>query len=492
VAGSLGRARAALRSPDFGWLLASRLTSQLADGFFQAYLVAQIVFLNPEGHGTAAGVAKAYAILVIPFSVVGPVSGVLIDRWSRRRILILATLVKAAAALAMLPLGAGVALYAPALIVISLNRFFLTTATSSIPVLVSDHDLLMANSMSTVGGTVATFVGVVVGTKLVDPLGAGSVLIVAAACYPVASLLAGRIRRPLRPNTDGDAIPIRRELRRVAADLRSGARRLSATPLAVGSISSISLDQFLVGFVTVLSLVVFKQRFHQGVGSYGNIIAAGGAGVLAGTLTVGWFENRLEKPQIVAVAFAVSGVVCLAVAPDIAGGTILVVSFVLGLTFAWRKIPVDTMVQEAVPDRYRGRVFAVYDITYSMSRVLAAGLAIVLIPHLSAAWLLAILGAVYVAWTPVLPIWAGRPARAALRFYSGGRGDEVPRAIVIAGEAEAVKVLGSWTEERNGERLRRFRVQTPDGSVMDVVGPQTGDGGWRIERLVAAGDLRAP
>src|SRR5439155_20130127 len=146
------------RSTDFRFLLASRLTSQVADGFFQAYLVAVIVFLNPEGHSTAAGVAKAYAVLVIPFSVVGALSGVLIDRWSRRSILAWTPAIKAVAVLSMIPLRSGsLWLYPPAVIAVSLNRFFLTTATSSIPTLVSDENLLMANSMTTVGGTVPTF-----------------------------------------------------------------------------------------------------------------------------------------------------------------------------------------------------------------------------------------------------------------------------------------------------------------------------------------------
>ena len=91
----------------------------MGDGFFQAYLVAQIVFLNPEGQSTAAGVAKAYAILVVPFSVVGPLTGVFIDRWSRRRILGVTTVVKAAGAIALLPLGGESALlYAPALLIV--------------------------------------------------------------------------------------------------------------------------------------------------------------------------------------------------------------------------------------------------------------------------------------------------------------------------------------------------------------------------------------
>src|SRR5437763_7393242 len=151
-AGSAARAREALASPAFRALLASRLTSQLADGFFQAYLVAQLVFLNPEKGGTAAGVARAYALLVIPFSVVGPLAGVFIDRWSRRRILWVTPLVRTAACAMLLPLrGTGLPLYAGALVVVSLNRFFLSTASAVMPVVVPGDDLLVGNSMATVG-----------------------------------------------------------------------------------------------------------------------------------------------------------------------------------------------------------------------------------------------------------------------------------------------------------------------------------------------------
>ena len=453
----------------------------MGDGFFQAYLVAQIVFLNPEGQSTAAGVAKAYAILVVPFSVVGPLTGVFIDRWSRRRILAITTAVKAAGAIALLPLGGeSTLLYAPALLIVSLNRFFLTTATSSIPALVADENLLIANSMSTVGGTVATFAGIVVGTKLADPAGPRAVIAVAAVSWPLASILALRISTSLTP--ERAAGPVTSELRRVGRDLVAGARRLAATPSAVGPITTISLDQFVIGFVTVLSLVVFKQEFHQGVGSYGNIVAAGGAGVLAGTLTVGLFEGRLTKPLIVAGAFAISAVTCLAVGPVVTGLTIVLVSFVLGLTFAWKKIPVDTMAQEAVPDRYRGRVFAVYDITYSMSRVVAAGLAIVLVPHVSTGWLLGGTGVLYLVWTPALPVWVRRPRFVDVRFYAGGRGDEVPRSIVFAGEEDAVEVLRSVVEEREGVRRRRFRVRTADGEQLEIVAEDVPAARWSIER----------
>jgi MFS family permease len=482
MTGAVGRARAALAARDFRLLLAARLTSQLADGFFQAYLIARLVFLNPEEQGTAVGVAQAFAIIVLPFSVVGPFAGVFIDRWSRRGILAVAPFVRGGAALLLVAVGGSHPwVFALALVIMSVNRFYLATAGAVMPTLVPVEDLLVGNAMATVGGTVLTFVGVVAGTKVADAVGAEELLVVIAACWPAAALLARRIGNPLRAARPESTI--RTDLARVVAELHSGVRRLAATPAALGSVVSVSFDQFLVGLVTVLSLVVFKEQFQEGVGSYGNILAAGGAGVLAGTLTVGVLEARMAKVRIVTMAFALAGLACVSVAPVITGPTILLASFMLGLTFAWRKVPVDTIVQSSIPDRYRGRVMAVYDLLYSTSRVWSALLAVLLIPRLSTGWLLALTGIAYLVWTPLVPRWIRRARWVGVRFYAGGRAEETPRSVVVGGDEEPVEVVGSWTEERDGERRRRFRLRTGDGTLLDVVGDRGAR--WRLEREVS-------
>jgi len=462
-------------------LLVAKLSSQFGDGVFQAFLVNELVFLSPENQSTAAGVAKAFAVLIIPFSLVGPLSGVVIDRWSRRRILAITPLVRAAVALTLVPIaghGRDLLLYLPALVVVSANRFYLATAGAVLPALVPDEDLLVANSLAGATGTVMTFAGLVIGTQLADPLGSTGLILLAAATWPIGALAAWRIAQPLQPKRP--EARLRAAVRRVLGELVQGARRLAASPPALGSIVSVSFDQFLIGIVTVLSVVIFKEEFKEGVASYGRIIAAGGAGVLVGTATVGLFENRVPKPRIVSLAFAIAGIVALLAAIHVSGPTILLVAFVLGLTFPWRKVPADTIVQESIPDRYRGRVFAFYDMAFAMPRVLAASLTILLILHLSTGWIVAMVGLMYLAWTPVLPWWVRRRRWARLRFYEGGRADEVPRAIVIGGEEVPVDVVASRLEDREGVRIRRFVLRTADELVLDVLeGPP---GRYRIVR----------
>jgi MFS family permease len=486
--GTIDRARGALRSPDFRRLFAIRLASQFGDGLLQASLIASVVF-SPEKQSTTVGLLKATLIVVLPFSIIGPFVGVFIDRWSRRRILVLAPWLKAAFVALVLfdPEGAAFAFYAGALAVLSVNRFFLATAQAVVPRLVPTEDLLIANSMATVGGTVALLAGVFVGGKAAEGIGAAATVIGAGTLWLAGSWIASRIRSELTPHTlPEDPGLLRHELRRLAVEFGDGIGRLWRTPRAKGPIASIALDQVGQGIVLTLSLVVFRDRFGEGVGSFSNLIGAGGVGVLVGILTVGMLEDRFAKERIVAGAFAIGGTVILGVSLFITGWSVLVASSFVGVTFAWKKIPVDTLVQESMPDGYRGRIFAVYDVVYNLARLLAAALAIPMLPGLGVGGSVAVVGIVFLLWSPVLPRWISRVPEITLRFYEGARGEEWPRTIVWGGVEESVEVLRSWREERDGERRVGFRLSLADGSVIDV-GRTEPDGGWRIEHEAEAG-----
>jgi MFS family permease len=478
------RARVVLGLADFRVLLGARLTSQLADGVFQGFLVNELVFLSPEEQSTTAGVAVAFAILVIPFSLVGPFTGVVIDRWSRRAILTWIPVARAAAAVALIPVvqaGAKPLLYVLALVVVSANRFFLATAGALLPSVVPDEDLLVSNSFAGAAGTVVTFLGLFLATQLADTVGSSALLAVAGILWPICALSASRLRRPFHASHPDRTL--RADLGHVVAGLARGARRILATPAALGPMASLSLDQFLFGVITVVSVVVFREELGQGVASYGRILGAGGVGLLVGMLTVPSLEDRMHKHRIVAASFALTGAVALLSSVHVSGPVILILAFTIGLTYPFRKVPSDTLIQQSMPDRYRGRVFALYDMAFSMPRVVAAAASVLIVPRLSTGWLVAAVGLVYLAWSPVLPWWIGRPRWIRIRFYAGGRADELPRAVVIGGEEESVDVLASWLEEERGIRRRRFRLAAQDGSEMEVVGEDPA-GSWRLVRQV--------
>jgi MFS family permease len=155
------------------------------------------------------------------------------------------------------------------------------------------------------------------------------------------------------------------------------------------------------------------------------------------------------------------------------------------VTFAWKKIPIDTLVQEAIPDGYRGRVFAVYDVAYNMARIAAALLAIPLLPAVGEAWSVALIGIAFLLWTPVLPMWLGRSPEIRIRFYEGARAEEWPRSIVWGGVEERVSVERSWRELRDGIERSCFRLALEDGTVIEVSKAEA-EQRWRLDAEVGA------
>jgi MFS family permease len=89
-----------LRRGDFRRLLLTRLSSQFGDGVFQAALAGTVLF-NPQSAADPIDVAAGFAVLLLPYSLVGPFAGVWLDRWSRRQVLLVANVVRAVLVLAV-------------------------------------------------------------------------------------------------------------------------------------------------------------------------------------------------------------------------------------------------------------------------------------------------------------------------------------------------------------------------------------------------------
>ncbi|MGH3360127.1 MAG: MFS transporter, partial [Nocardioidaceae bacterium] len=163
---AIGDLRLLLRGQGFRRLFAVRVGSQFSDGVFQVALASYVLF-SPERQTSPTAIAASFAAVLLPFSVLGPFTGVLIDRWSRRQILAWSNLVRAAVLLALVALVAagfaGLGFFLVVLTALSINRFLLAALSAALPHVVDEERLVMANSVTPTCGTFAFLLGLAAG-----------------------------------------------------------------------------------------------------------------------------------------------------------------------------------------------------------------------------------------------------------------------------------------------------------------------------------------
>jgi len=162
----IGDLRTVLASGGFRKLYATRLISQTGDGVFNAALGAY-VFFNATSFPDPASAAVSFAVLYLPYSLIGPFAGVFIDRWSRRQIMLWSALLRSGfAGLTALFIVTGarhLPIWLAALVVLGVNRFFLSSLSAALPHVVADDELVMANSVGPTSCTIVAFIGGIIG-----------------------------------------------------------------------------------------------------------------------------------------------------------------------------------------------------------------------------------------------------------------------------------------------------------------------------------------
>ncbi|WP_327168392.1 MFS transporter [Streptomyces subrutilus] len=388
----VGDLRVLLRLRDFRNLLAVRLLSQAADGVYQVALATYVVF-SPEKQASPGAIASAMAVLLLPYSVVGPFAGVLLDRWRRRQVFLYGNLLRAV-------LACGTALlivahvpdwlfYASALSVTAVNRFVLAGLAASLPHVAGAGQLVTANALSPTAGTLAAVAGGGL-AFLVRVLASGSnalVVLVGAGLYLLAGLASLRLAVGL---LGPDHPPGRRHpsvaegLALTVRGMAEGLRHLAARRDAARALTAMTLMRFCYGalFVTLLMLCRYAWSADEadGLALLGVAVGVSGAGFFAAAVITPWAVRRLGTLGSITVCAAGAAVLVPALGLFFAPGPMLVAAFVLGLATQGAKIATDTVVQSRVDDEYRGRVFSVYDVLFNVAFVGAAAVASLMLP----------------------------------------------------------------------------------------------------------------
>ncbi|MBT2446463.1 MFS transporter [Streptomyces sp. ISL-43] len=384
--------RVLLRLRDFRNLLAVRLLSQAADGVYQVALATYVVF-SPEKQASPAAIASAMAVLLLPYSLIGPFAGVLLDRWPRRQVFLYGNLLRAfLACVTGMLIVAHVPdwlFYASALSVTAVNRFVLAGLAASLPHVVGPGQLVTANALSPTAGTLAAVAGgglaflvraAAAGSDaLVVLLGAGLYLCAALASLRLAVGLLGPDHPPDRVNpTVGEAIAIG------VRGMAEGLRHLAARRAAAQALTAMTLMRFCYGALTVTLLMLCRYSWSDneadGLALLGVAVGVSGAGFFAAAVVTPWLVGRLGTRGWITACAAGAAVLVPALGLFFAPGPMLAAAFVLGLATQGAKISTDTVVQSRVDDDFRGRVFSVYDVLFNVAFVGAAAVAALVLP----------------------------------------------------------------------------------------------------------------
>jgi MFS family permease len=376
--------------PDFWRLLQVRMASQFGDGLFQAGLAGALLF-NPDRAADPMAIARAFTVLFLPYSLLGPFAGALMDRWDRRLVLVGANvgrLVLIAAIGMILAVGAGeLPLLVGALLFNGLSRFVMSGLSASLPHVVPREQVVTMNSVATAAGAFAAFVGanfMLVPRWIVGPgdRGASAIIFIVAIPVSIALLLSWRFgARVLGPDDTRRAIH-GSAVYAVITGWLHGARTVRQLPTVSGTLSGLATHRMVIGINSLLLLLLVHHIKTPAVGGLGTALVffgAAGLGSFLATVLTPPSVRRWGRYATANGALAASAVIEAAGA-GLVLPVMVVCGFLLGVSGQMVKLCADSAIQIDVDDALRGHVFAVQDALFWVSFIVSITVAATLIP----------------------------------------------------------------------------------------------------------------
>jgi hypothetical protein len=369
-------------SHDFASLMGAQFLAQAGDGIVQAALAKSIAFGNQKGFDLENArspdeLLRIVLYMLVPYTILSPFLGVLIDRWDRRRLLFFANGLRAAVIAIVALVGTGavpdLALFLAFLLTVASTRVVLATKGAALPVTLRNESLVEGNAVSQLGGAMFQLGGAGVALVAAGIVDTNLIVFVGALVYGAGAASALMLRRAgeVRPR-----MALLQELAHIARSIADGIREVARTPKAAAAITTYFWLRFLWSFSIVA--IGFVARDLLADDDLTLIILTGGTGAIGaalGFVLARSLQQRVRTTaRLVLSASGVAGIAVVVFGPLSFGASIAILTFFLGLGFFLAKISLDTLVQEALGDDFRGRAFSLYDIAYNVAWVLAAGI----------------------------------------------------------------------------------------------------------------------
>ena len=373
-------------------ILTIRWSGQLTDGLFQSALASFVLF-SPERAPNAISAALAFAVVLLPYSLIGPYVGIFLDRFSRQRIIRNCNYLRAANLLIIAWLvnsgSTGIILTLFVLFAFGVNRLILSGLSAGLPLLVKREELIAANALAVTGGTIWVVIGGGIGIGIKNLLSQNIdadfaeavVILIASLGFLTAALACFRLNKyeigPLEHEVKAES--------RGYKEVLEGLMILRSHSDALRGILSIGIQRGGITALTLMALLLERNSFNDpadpdaGLAGFGMALAIAGIGIGVGAIISPYGVIKFGRHRWMRLLMFLCIPPLLIYAAGINEISMIGSAFLVGLCGQGIKVTNDALVQSKITDEYRGRVFAFYDVAVNAGIVTGAiGAALIL------------------------------------------------------------------------------------------------------------------
>lgn len=363
---------------DYGLLFLGRLVSQIGDGI--SYFAVTWLILDLTGSGTA--LSTLLLVSSLPGIVLAPFTGVLADMWDRKKIVVITDIIRGiillvvAAAHAAGSLTVGLIYAATALSSIC-SVLFGPAISAAIPGLVKREELTAANVRNNFARSATGIIGPSLGALLVGLAGYTGVFAINGVCFLLSAVSEMFIRFPKQ--TFSSTLRGTEQLKAYGANFKAGFTYIWQDVGLRALIGFAVILNFLATPLFNITLPYFgKEVLNMPAQHFGLVKSTFPVGFLVGTLLVGLLTEKFAKTQLLVSGIIGQGLMGIAIGmvalpvfyTNVSGlallGCLILPLFLMGIMNVMVNVPFQVMLQETVPDAYRGRVFGLLDGLVSM------------------------------------------------------------------------------------------------------------------------------
>ena len=373
----------------------------MTDGIFQSALASFVLF-SPERQPDAKSAAAAFAVVLLPYSVIGPLVGTILDRFSRQRIILFANLFRALTLIFIAGLirngATGVELTIFVLIAFGVNRLILAGLSAGLPLLLDTTGtsgrttLVSVNAIAVTGGTVFVVIGGGIGIGVRNLLDgrvtadqADALLIsLGSITFFMAALFALLLKK-------NDLGPLPHEVRRESVtqayrEMVAAFKFLRKIKDCFLGISATAIQRSGLTALTLMALLLNRNTFHDpadpesGLAGFAFAITVAGVGITIGAILAPFGVAKFGRHKWIRISLLASAVLPIALAFNQNQFFLVATGFFAGMAGQGVKVTNDALVQSKIADQFRGRVFAVYDVIVNAGIVGGAIIAALVLP----------------------------------------------------------------------------------------------------------------